>query len=289
MKAVTSLSLILLTLWLPSRPASAQDRESKEKITREFTISGDAGRQVLAVYNIFGSVSVQGYGGSKVLLEATKTIRADDAATLETGRKEAQLGFTQRGDSVLVYLTGPQDSRPRRNHGWNHHDIDYHYKFDFTLKVPYAMNLHISTVNGGEIKVEDVTGTLQANNVNGAISIKNAKGTTRAHTVNGDVDVTYAANPPGPSSYKTINGHIVVAYPKDMAADVHFKSMHGELYTDFPQAEILPNLITQNQQRDGGSTKYKLSKGMAVRLGKGGNDLRFETLNGDVTIKQQAR
>jgi hypothetical protein len=288
MKLLTSLSLIFLTLWLPSA-CRAQSREASDKITREFAISGDAARQVLAVYNIFGSVRVEGYNGSKVLLEATRTIRADDALTLAAGQKEAQLGFAQRNDSVLVYLTGPQDSRPRRNHGWNSHDVEYHYEFDFVVKVPYAMNLHVGTVNGGEVSVEDVAGTLHTNNVNGAISIKNARGVTKAHTVNGNVDVSYAANPPGPSSYKTINGQITVVYPKDMSADVHFNSMHGELYTDFPQAELLPQQVSQDRQAGSHGTKYKLSKATAVRLGKGGNDLRFETLNGDVTIKQQAR
>src|SRR6476646_7891476 len=125
MKTLSSLALMLLTLWLPSHCVSAQTRESKEKVSREFTLSGDAGRQVLAIYNIFGSVSVEGYAGSKVLLEATKTIRGDDAAGLETGKKEVQLGFLQRGDSLILYLSGPHDSRPRRNQHWDSHDDPY--------------------------------------------------------------------------------------------------------------------------------------------------------------------
>jgi len=286
MKTSLSLVLTLATLWLLS-PVQAQSRQSTEKISKEFTLSGDASRQVLALYNIFGSVTVQGYSGSKVLLEATKTVSADAAATLEAGKKGVQLGFLQRNDSLVVYLSGPHDSRPRRNHSWSSDEVDYKYEVDFVLKVPYAINLHAATINGGEVNIQDVAGALSAHNVNGAIRIKNAKAGTKAHTVNGNVDVSYAASPAGSSSYKTINGEINVTYPKDMGGDVHFKSMHGELYTNFAQAQMLPRQVTQSQQKEGNGTKYKITKDTAVRLGKGGPDLRFETLNGDVTIKQQ--
>ena len=282
-------SLSLLVLLLCSAGACrAQSKEATEKITKEFTLTADAGKSTLALYNVFGSVRVEGYAGSKVLVEATKTIRADDAATLESGRKEAQLGFSQRGDSVVVYIAEPHDSRPHGNdrRNWNHRDLDYRYEFDFVVKVPYALNLRVGTVNHGAVEVQDVTGPLHVNNVNGSITLINVKGTTRAHTVNGNVDATYAANPPGASSYHTINGKIRVRYPAGLGANLHFKSMHGEFYTDFPNAEILPGQVTKNQEGKGGGTVYRLTKDTAVRIGKGGPDFRFETLNGDVTVSK---
>ncbi len=280
------LSALLVLLF--STACGAQTKEFTEKVSKEFTLTGDAGRSTLAVYNVQGSVSVQGYAGSKVLVEATRTIRAEDAKTLEAGKAEAKPGFMQRHDSVIVYMAGPFDSRPRNTRGnWSERPIKYRYEFDYVVKVPYAMNLHVSTVNNGTLDVRDVTGPLHVSNVNGPISLTNVKGTTQAHTVNGNVDATYAATPPGASSYKTINGEIRVRYPASLAADMHFKSMHGEFYTDFPNAEILPAQVTKNQEGRGGGTVYTLSKATAVRLGNGGPDLRFETLNGNVTITKQ--
>ncbi|MBF9222705.1 hypothetical protein I2H31_16495 [Hymenobacter sp. BT662] len=267
----------------------AQSKEAIEKISKELALTAEAGKSTLALYNIFGSVRVEGYAGNKVLVEATKTIRADNAAALEQGKKEAQVGFYQHGDSVVVYLTGPQDSRPHDNHNrWDNRDrdIDYRYEFDFVVKVPYAMNLHVRTINNGTMEVKDVTGQLFVGNVNGPITLTNVRGTTRAHTVNGNVDATYAANPSGASSYHTINGKIRVKYPAGLGANLHFKSMHGEFYTDFPDAEILPAQVTKNQEGKGGGTVYRLSKDQAVRIGKGGPDFRFETLNGDVTVSK---
>ena len=289
MKTATIFGLIWALLWLPSCALYAQDREATEKINREFTLTGDAGSSTLALYNIFGSVTVQGYNGKTVLVEATKTIRANNAQILEQGKKEAQVGFEQRGDSVVVYLQGPQDSRPRRNRNWDSRDIEYEYEFDFVVKVPAAMRVTVSTVNGGKVLVQDVTGPLRARNVNGSVTIKNARQATLAHTVNGDVEVSNVAAPTEGASYHTINGNILVSYPSNVSADLYFKSLHGEMFTDFPQAELLPARVTQNQQRNGEGTKYKLSKETAVRLGKGGTNYRFETINGNVTIKQQTR
>jgi DUF4097 and DUF4098 domain-containing protein YvlB len=149
--------------------------------------------------------------------------------------------------------------------------------------------VRVSTVNGGEVAVRDVTGTLQARNVNGGIVITNAKDLLVAHTVNGKVDVSYAAAPTRAATYHTINGNITVAYPANTSADLYFKSMHGEMYTDFPKADVLPARVTTNQNAEGNGTKYKLRKDTAVRIGKGGTDFRFETINGNVTIKQLTR
>jgi hypothetical protein len=289
MKLTTHPCLVLLLVLLSSCHAQAQKREFKEETRREFTLTSDPGRSVLAIYNIDGPVSVQGTSGNKVVVEVTRLIRADDEQTLEQGKKEAYLGFTQRNDSIVAYMAGPFDSRPRnrRGDGGHHEDIDYHYTFSYVVKVPTQMNLHISTINNGSVLIQDVSGKLKALNINGAVTLKNVRGTTEARTINGDVEATYLASPTGSCSYSTINGDIRATFPADVAADVHFKSMHGELYTDFPNVQTLPVQVVQNKESTTGSTKYKLSKGTAVRLGKGGNDFRFETLNGDVTIKRK--
>ncbi|WP_310396577.1 hypothetical protein [Hymenobacter sp.] len=293
-KRISGPGLSALLLLLCSGAPRAQNREATEKISREFPLTAEAGRSTLALYNVSGSVTVQGYAGSKVLVEATKTISADDAQKLALGQTEAKLGFLQRNDSVVVYMAAPFDSRPRRSYGrnqgndWGNHDPEYEYEFDFVVKVPYGLNLTVSTVNNGAVLVQDVAGPLNVGNVNGPITLRNVKGATQARTVNGNVEASYAASPPGASSYHTINGQIKVQYPASLAADAHFKSMNGEFYTDFPNTELLPVQVTKNQRGKGDGTVYKLTKDTAVRIGKsGGPDLRFETLNGDVTITKQ--
>jgi hypothetical protein len=268
----------------------ATAREFKEHISKEFALSGDAAKNTLFIYNISGFIKVEGYSGNKVILEMDKTITADDDKTLETGKKEFKLAFDERTDTIMAYIAEPYDSRPHRR--WNYNDdrqeIEYQYNVDFTVRVPFEMNLHISTVNDGIITVNNVSGTLHVNNVNEEISIKNARGTTFAHTVNGDVTVNYLANPPEQSSYYTINGNIRICYLPDLSADLQFKSMHGDIYTDFPEVQVLPASVTIVKEKNGNGTVYKLNTTTAVRFGKGGKTFKFETLNGNVYIKKQS-
>ncbi|GAB3545350.1 DUF4097 family beta strand repeat-containing protein [Spirosoma fluminis] len=267
-------------------PATAQ--KSEEHIAKEFTVSNTTGGSTLAIYNVNGFIKVEGYSGDKVVLEVDKEISAKNNADLETGKKEFRLQFEQKGDSIIAYIAEPFDSRPNRNRQERNHRIDYNFNLDFTVKVPNQMNLCVSTINHGNVTVNNVTGQLKVNNINGAITLTNAKGATEARTINGDVDINYLASPPEKSSYYTLNGNIRVSYPADLSADLHFKSFQGAFYTDFPNAEVLPTQVVKNQERQGDKTVYKLNKDTSIRIGKGGKALWFETFNGNIYIKKQS-
>ena len=262
-------------------------QQFKEHISKEFTVS--ASHPVLAVYNVSGSVKVIGYSGNKVIMDIDKTISAKNNEALETGKKEFQLGFEQSGDTIEAYVAEPDDSRPNGWHNnWHDRKIHYRYNLEFTIKVPFTMNLNVSTVNDGEINVTDVTGGLDLSNVNGSISVTGAKGVTDAHTVNGNITVGYVSVPPDASSYNTINGDLTVTYPSALSADFEFKSMNGNFYTDFGDVEILPFKVIKSDEKNNSGTVYKLDKNSNFRFGKGGKLFRFETLNGNVYIKKQS-
>lgn len=271
------------------QPALAQEFKEKTHVSKEFSINKNNASAILAVYNINGFIKVEGYAGDKVTIEVDKTISAKEKNVFEEGKAEFKLEFEQIGDSVVAYISNPNDSRPNRR--WNNeerHRIEYWYNLDFTIKVPMNMNLNVSTVNNGSVTVENVSGAkIRAHNVNGAIALTNVKGTTSAVTVNGNVDVSYLSNPAEASTYSTINGTIKVSYQPNLSADFQFKSMHGDLYTDFDNV-ILPANLTKNQEGRGSGTVYKLSKVTAVRVGSGGALFKFETLNGSVYIKKQS-
>ncbi|MGA0559517.1 DUF4097 family beta strand repeat-containing protein [Larkinella sp. VNQ87] len=287
------IALLLVGLVLTEISASAQNQEFKDHISREFTLSKVAGSSTLAIYNISGFIKVEGYAGNKVVLEVDRSISAKTADLLEQGKKEFLLQFDQNADSIIAYIAEPYDSRPNRNwkrgdNGTNYRRIDYKYELDFTVKVPYSMNLHVSTVNGGDVNVKDVTGSLSAHNVNGAVTLTNIKGATDARTINGNVEANYLSSPPEQSKYYTLNGDIKISYPANLSADLTFKTFQGEFYTDFPNAEILPVNVVKTQEKKGDGTVYKLNKDTSIRIGNGGKTLRFETFNGSVYIKKQS-
>lgn len=282
---------LLVGLGLSCTQASAQKQEFKEHISKELTLSKSAGSSTLAIYNINGFIKVEGYAGDKVVLEIDKTISGKDSQTLELGKQEFKLEFDQNADSIIVYTAEPHDSRPNRNWKNNRnerHRVEYHYNLDFTIKVPYQLNLHVSTVNSGEVTVSNVNGNLRAFNVNGPITLTNIKGTTEVRTINGNVTANYLVAPPDQSSYYTLNGDLKVSYPANLSADCQFKSFNGEFFTDFTNTEVLPAKVTKTQEQKGNGTVYKLNKDTSIRIGNGGKILKFETFNGNIYIKKQS-
>ncbi len=269
--------------------APAQKLEFQEHISKEFTISQSASANTLAIYNINGYIKVEGYDGNKVVLEIDKTITAKDEANLQKGKAEFKLEYDEKADSITAYISEPFDSRPNRN--WkerNDRKAEYHFELNYTVKVPYSLNLHVSTVNGGNVEVSNVSGVLDVSNVNGAVKIVNAKGKTVARTINGNVEANYVALPPGESDYKTLNGDIKISYPATLSADCQFKSFNGDFYTDFPNAESLPPKVVKNAENQDSKTVYKLNTETMIRFGNGGKTFKFETFNGNIYIKKQS-
>ncbi|NIJ54056.1 DUF4097 family beta strand repeat-containing protein [Dyadobacter arcticus] len=269
--------------------APAQKLEFKEHISKQFTLTQNASANTLAIYNVNGFIKVEGYNGDKVLLEIDKTISAKTQEILETGKQEFKIDFEQTADSITAYITNPFDSRPDRNNkNWNGPKIHYHYELNFTVKVPYSLNLHVSTVNGGDVTVNDVTGSLGVYNVNGAIKLVNAKGAANVRTVNGNVDANYLTLPPGESDFKTLNGDIKISYPAALSVDCQFKTFNGNFYTDFTEVESLPVKVIKNEEKKDNKTVYKLSTDTRIRIGKGGAVYKFETFNGNIYLKKQS-
>lgn len=283
MKRIVLSCLVGLTLCC----AKPQEKsgEFKEHISKEFTVKANS---TFALYNINGHIKIEGYDGNKVIIEVDKTISGQTEAIVNEGKKEFKLDFEQKADTLIAYISEPWDSRPNRNQERynDHKKIEYHYNMDFVVKIPKSLNLHASTVNGGNVEIKNVEGILEISNVNGKINIENAKNTSQVHTVNGEITVNYLNNPTDASSYKTINGDIKITFKKDLAADLSFKSMHGEFYTDFENIEKLANEVQQNTQKRGNGISFKIDNRTAIRIGNGGKKIKFETLNGNVYIKK---
>ncbi len=270
--------------------APAQKTEFKEHLKKEFNVTNAPG-STLAIYNLNGSISVVGYEGNEIVVEIDKTISAKTNQILEQGKQQFKVMMEQQGDSIIAYISSPFDSRPNRNNR-NRDDrrkIEYQFDLNYTVKVPYSISLHVSTVNRGNVTVDGVTGSLGVFNVNGAIRVDKASGPSEIRTVNGNVDANFVRVPSGSSSFKTINGDISLTCPPTLSADCEFKSMHGEFYTDFPDAVSLPATVTKNESKDKSKTMYRLNATSSIRIGGSGtNRLKFETLNGNIYVKKKS-
>jgi DUF4097 and DUF4098 domain-containing protein YvlB len=282
MKKILSLFLVGMILSCTNSPAQKQN--FKEHISKEFTVSSS--ETTLNVYNINGFIKVESYSGNKIIIEIDKTISAKRDKDFEEGKSEFKLGFEQKNNVVTAYISEPFDSRPNTNDRHQNVHIDYDFKVNYTIKVPYETNLDVSAINDGDVTISDVKGEIKAHNINGAITLKNVTKAYDVNTINGDVNINYTTLPPDNAKYYTLNGDLKVTYPANLSADCSFKSFQGEFYTDFPEVEVMPSKIKKVVEKDGESTKHKLEKGSNIKIGKGGLKLYFETFNGNIYIKK---
>ena len=63
--------------------------------------------------------------------------------------------------------------------------------------------------------------------------------------------------------------------------------MNGDIYTDFP-VTTLPARAAEVSGRTEGRYVYKSDRFFGVRTGKGGPEIKLETLNGDILIKKRS-
>ncbi len=261
-------------------------QEYNDKINKD--LSFDTNKKVFVLYNLFGSVNIDGISENKVKLVADRHLEAKDKSSLEKAKTELKLKMEKHGDTIIVYLKSPYiDTRPQksRNNNWDHDD-NYSFSFDFVVQIPKDAEIKIHTVNGGDIQVKNIHGKLKANNVNGSISLENITGQTIAHTVNGEITASYASSPAGKSSFKTINGDIKIICDSKLSALVDYKSMHGEFYTNY-DIKYLSNKIKKTEKKKHDKTLYHLSHLSQIKIGNGEIELSLETLNGDMTVKHK--
>lgn len=273
----------------------ARDMKSfnKEDIlkTLKFTDPGKPGEVI--VDNVFGPVTVEGYAGKDVVLEARKIIYARDENRAKRAGEEVKLDITEKANTIELYVDGPfrEDEADRRDRGIHiRRDPGYQVYYGFTLKVPFKTNLVLSTVTDGDILVKSVEGTFDVRNVNGKVRLDDVAGSGDARTVNGGVTVVFKRHPDGACLFKTINGDVEVGFPGEPSADFRVKTMHGEVYSDF-EVTYLPKAppVREERPEKGGKYVYRTEGYFGVRTGKGGPEIKLDTLTGDILIAKRSK
>lgn len=253
------------------------------------TVSGGGGR-ILDVRNTSGFIHVEGTTGSNVEMSIHKVVRGETSADVADGQRDVRLEFKDGAPRVEAtvfdrrgHYCGEEWQDRDNDRNWDR--IHYEVRYDFTIKVPRDVALRLCTINAGDVIVSGTQGDFDVTNVNGLIDLKSVGGSGRAHTVNGPVTVTFTANPKKESSFKTVNGNVDVQFLDGLAAEFAMKTMNGGLYTDF-DVQALPATMSAAPERKNGRFMYRANEYTRVRVGSGGPQITFETLNGNVRARR---
>jgi hypothetical protein len=261
--------------------------EAREPVHHIFTNAGD---RILDVDNVDGTLDVTGDGGNTIRVEGEKIMRAADADGLDRARREVTVDINEKGGIAQLYVNGPfRDSgHSSENHGFHIHSHDHEYEvsYNFTIHVPRATELRLRDSNG-EIKTAETSGKFDIRGVNGGLTMTGAAGSGTAATVNGRMSVAFRESPKAPSEFRSVNGAIDAAFPAALSADLLFKTLNGQVYTDF-DAKALAQSAGSGERRNG-KFVYASNRSSGVRIGSGGPELNFETVNGDIRIRKEAR
>jgi len=274
-------TLALLGIFLLAHDFGVQE---KEEIQKTLKFQDPSKPKEVLVDNVFGSIKVEGTSGQEVLLLAHKTIKARTNEKIQKAKEEVRLDISEEGNTVEIYVDGPFRCHNQWGDGINWRDPGYEAQFDFELKVPHQTNLTLKTVNCGDITVKNIEGEFEVKNVNGKIEMAEIAGSGEAHTINGKVKVIFSQNPKTSCSFKTINGELELFFPETPSADFRLKTFNGDAFSDFPFS-YLPKTAAVSSRHEG-KFIYKTDGFFGVRIGKGGPEIKLDTMNGNIFLNK---
>jgi hypothetical protein len=257
------------------KPAATQSQGTPEHIAVAFSDASQPGK--LSVKLMSASISIKGYAGKEVVIDARMDDDGDDKEKPERssgGMRRIRGGSSglevEEEHNVMTVKTGWPTNRP----------------VHLTIQVPSRTNLDLSVINDGDITVDSVDGDIVANNTNGAITLNSVSGAVVAHALNQDVKATFSRYSGKPMSFSSLNGTLEVTLPADTRANVKLQSDNGDVYSDFPVDMLAPsvNQTVQDDRSKGGKYRLKIEKSMIGRLNGGGPEITFKTFNGDIKL-----
>lgn len=276
MKKITVITVLFIALFAF---ASLAQEPIMDRLSVAFSDPSKPG--TLEVGLISGGISVTGYNGKDVIIEAvarTKKLTGDKIEIDEKAKGMKKIQVTSTG------LTVEEDN--------NEMEISvesWKRAIDLTIKVPTKTSLNLSCVNNGDISVENVDGDIEVNNTNGAIKLKNISGSVVAHALNKDVIVTFnRVDPTKTMSFSSMNGDIDITFPSDFKATAKLKSTQGDIYSDFDisQQEVVKDFLKEDKRKEGGKYRISFESGIKVKINGGGPEVLFKTFNGDIFIRK---
>lgn len=227
---------------------------------------------------VSGSIRVSGTAAKEVVIDA----RSEDEGKIRQERRDegrrgmrripnTALGLEAEEAGNVVSISADSWSRA----------------IELRIEVPAGSSLELSTVNGGDIEVEGVTGELELSNTNGEIHVKEVRGPVSASTVNGDISVVFTTGMiSAPMAFSTLNGDVDVTLPASLKADVRLRSDNGEIFSDF---EIAMNQAKPEieEKREGGKYRLIVAREMTGKIGGGGPEMFLKTFNGDILLRRR--
>jgi DUF4097 and DUF4098 domain-containing protein YvlB len=225
---------------------------------------------VVKVNTLNGSIQVKAHSGKDVVIETE-----DGKASTRTAPNGMKQILDGSSDVNIEEENNVVSIRSHRGNG------------SFVLLVPENSSLHLKSVNAKDVRVEGVSGEINAETVNGSIDISGASGPVVAHCLNGRLSATFKTVPAGkPMSFSTLNGRIDITLPAGAKADLKINNQRGETYSDFDLDVQTTVSRTESKRENGPKYKINMERSVTARINGGGPEMSMRSLNGTIYIRK---
>ena len=230
---------------------------------------------LIEVSLVQGSITVRGANRKDVLVVArAETDRpsrrfAPDATGMRRIPQTAGFRISEDANRVKVASDNPNRS------------------ISFEIEAPARTNLKLSTVNGGELLVENIEGDITLSNVNGGITLNNVAGTVNAGTTNGGVRATLTrVTAEREMAFTSMNGTIDVTLPPTTKANLRLRSDNGDVYSDF-DVQLAPSApVVQESRSANGRYRIRRNRSIVGSINGGGPEFELRTFNSNVYVRR---
>jgi hypothetical protein len=266
-------SAALATASPPSTPSATQ-QSSADQVT--VPLSDPSRPGVIDVSLVSGSITVRGSNRKDVIViarpETDRPSRRSDPDATGMRRIPQTAGFRITEDANRIKVSSDSPNR----------------SITFEIEAPARTNLKLSTVNGGEILVENIDGDLDVSNVNGGITLNNVAGSVNAGTTNGNVRTTMTrVTPAKEMAFTSLNGTVDVTLPPATKANLRLRSDNGDVYSDF-DVQLAPSVPPTVEPGNSSNGRYRIRRNRSVvgAINGGGPEFELRTFNSNVYVRK---
>jgi len=266
--------------------AAAVPVEEKETVRKQFPPMTPGKPMSLLIDNIWGGITVSASARPDIEVVVTKRLIAPSEAMAREFAEKVKLDISQTENHVRLYVDAPFRERDR-GFGFDDWDMkDSRLVCDYQVSVPAGTRLELKTVMDGDISVTGSSGQFDIQVVTGKATLRGMGGSGSASAIAGDLTASFDRSPSNSCYFRSVSGDVRVSFPGNLSADLYFKTFTGDVFTDF-SVTSLPAVPAKRESRNG-KFIYKVNEFYRVRVGKGGPELKFDTLSGDIEIHDRA-
>lgn len=216
----TGITLVLLLMG----PFLYAQETAADKATVPFSNPSEPGLVKVGVQH--GSITVTGYNGKEIMVEARVREKLVTEEEIERNEKAKGLKLVQVDTTGLQVMEDENVMRISVS--------SFKQTVDLTIRVPYSTSLSISAYDKGDLVVENVNGEIEVSNHRGNINLIGISNAVVAHSYDGEIKAVFKnVSPDLPMSFTSWKGDIDVTLPSNTKANLKMKSYRGEVYTDF--------------------------------------------------------